>query len=72
MPTVTRYAVRVSAYDDCDCRRTYEALYELGRVPESRAEAKDAADELAAMLAADGYTDVVSIRIDAYPALEVR
>ncbi len=68
-PTVTRYAVRVSAYDDCDCRKTYEAVWELCRVPESRSEARDAADELTAMLAADGYTDVVSVRIDAYPAL---
>jgi hypothetical protein len=67
--TVTRYSVRVSAYDDCDCRRTYESLWELGRVPESRSEAKDAADKLVAMLANDGYTYAVSIRIDAYPAI---
>ena len=61
-----RYSVRVSAYDDCDCRQTYEAIRVLCRVPESRAEAHAAADELVARLAVDGYTDVVSIRIDAY------
>jgi hypothetical protein len=67
--TVLRYSVRVSAYDNCDCRKTYEALWELCRVPESRAEANAAADELVALLAADGYTDVVSVRIDAYRAV---
>jgi hypothetical protein len=38
-------------------------------VPESRSEANAAADELVALLAADGYTEVVSVRIDAYRAV---
>ena len=67
--SVLRYSVRVSASDDCDCRATYEALYVLCRVPESRREAKDAANELAALLAADGYNEFVSVRIDAYRAV---
>jgi len=66
---VTRYFVSVSAYDNCDCRKTYDSLYVLCRVPESRAEANAAADELVALLAVDGHTDVVSIRINAYPAV---
>jgi len=66
--SVIRYnfRVRVSAYDDCDCRKTYEALWELGSVPESRSEANAAADELVALLAVDGYIDIVSVRIDVY------
>lgn len=67
--TVTRYSVSVSAYDDCDCRKTYDSLYVLCRVPESRTEANAAADELVSLLAADGYTDVVSIRINTYSAV---
>ncbi len=61
--TVLRYTVSVSAYDNCDCRRTYDALYELGCVPETRAEAIAAAEELTAMLAADGYNEYVKVRI---------
>lgn len=70
--TTARYAVRVSAYDDCDVCRTYESVWELERVPETRADAWRAADELVAKLAADGYTDVVCIRIYTYPTTEAR
>ena len=71
MPDTFRYSVRVSAYDDCDCRKTYEALWELGEVPDSRDAANAAATRLVAMLAADGYTDRVVTRIDGYVAVTV-
>lgn len=56
MRTPTGYDVRVSACDDCDVRRTYEALWELGEVPTTYADATDAAARLRDMLARDGYT----------------
>ncbi len=64
--TVIRYSVSVSAYDNCDCRRTFEALHELGRIPESRSEAIAVAEELTTLLAADGYNERIRVRIDAY------
>ena len=71
MPDTFRYSVRVSASDDCDCRRTYEALWELGEVPDSRDAANNAAQRLTALLAADGYTDRIVTRIDGYTAVTV-
>lgn len=65
------YSVRVSAFDSCDVRRTYEAVWELGEVPTTWEGARDAARRLRAMLASDGYTEEVKTSIDTYFTLAI-